>query len=363
MTFGDSRYIEQTFWKMAHLLLEEFMALLRSFSRRERTTLIGNALMIISGKSHNLFDCMSANADSFDDELLEEVLFYDDPPDVIDDQSNGSPRAGTFGKMSNGEDLEENLKRLKHPPIWTQRTVPTVSTSAPRGVFTTQHGLPARKLITQEQMHPSTPIPPRSTVQKFTSPEDLKPSPQQELPEELSKESERFPSPHKPSSPFTSPSNLLWRDSETSPKESERTTRTTRLPEQQGNSPHILAYEETDSIVGTVPRTALLKQIKLKNDVTRRLKNLQKSYGSFTTISSLSFDAHLTPDTPKIVLGDPKTASKRILITVGVHGDEPCGLIGFNELLSEDFFATLPDHVSVSTLQNRLYFLTDSMSR
>lgn len=70
----------------------------------------------------------------------------------------------------------------------------------------------------------------------------------------------------------------------------------------------------------------------------------------FVTISTLSFNSYLSPETPLIRLGNTKSPSKKILLIVGVHGDEPCGIIAFNELLREGYFSCIPTHYMVCFL-------------
>ena len=84
-----------------------------------------------------------------------------------------------------------------------------------------------------------------------------------------------------------------------------------------------------------------------QNSSLLRRFGIQKYVAEFKTIETLSFQHQLSCDTPKIVLGNPETAKTRILILSGIHGDEPCGIIGFNELIEEQYFNSLPSDISV----------------
>ena len=42
---------------------------------------------------------------------------------------------------------------------------------------------------------------------------------------------------------------------------------------------------------------------------------------------------HLCPDLPSVRINGKEGAEHNILITVALHGNEPCGMTAFNELL------------------------------
>lgn len=114
--------------------------------------------------------------------------------------------------------------------------------------------------------------------------------------------------------------------------------------------------DEQSGVVGSLPSGKFLKEVqkkrldKDKHHLTKKDKPQiicsKKPKDKFVTINTLSFINYLSPDAPCMQLGNPN-ATKKLLISVAIHGDEPCGMIGFNELLQEGFFSCLPSWASV----------------
>lgn len=291
-----------------------------------------------------------------DDNILDDVLFDDDEysegeeNEIFDIKERKARWSEPFNqtdrdKMSIDNVFEDRqIQNLKHPPIMTQRTVATVSASAPQ-IFTLKDGIPKKQNILHEELN-TTPA-----AKRIRPSEDFKTSIIE----------------HKPQTRFTihRPKLTQWMlDKQVTEKQPNKTdgvsldSETIKInllhPKNvcvNESSPNMVEYvQEDNSIIGTLPHTSFLKKLAVKTNDDTRKKNLKNVYGSFTTISSISFDSFLSPDTPKLVIGNPTSASKRILITVGIHGDEPCGIIAFNELLNESFFANLPEDISVSKI-------------
>ena len=117
------------------------------------------------------------------------------------------------------------------------------------------------------------------------------------------------------------------------------------------------AVDNANEIAGSLPSSKILGRVPDRggypsfcnstfNDdslPTQRRRSDQR----YITVNTLSFRHFLSPETPFLLLGNPEEATLRLLISVGVHGDEPCGMQAFNELLQNDFFDLLPSHVSV----------------
>ena len=98
---------------------------------------------------------------------------------------------------------------------------------------------------------------------------------------------------------------------------------------------------QDEVIIGSVPEKShffnQFAQKKRVNELTGK---------KYVTIPSVSFTKSLSPENPIITIGN-KNARTKILISVGVHGDEPCGVNAFNELYNEGFFKNLSPDIFV----------------
>jgi len=124
------------------------------------------------------------------------------------------------------------------------------------------------------------------------------------------------------------------------------------------NQPNILRFDESveeQAKVGSLPSGRFLKEVQRRrhdHDIQAPKKKVDPATGKekkYITVPTLSFTHALSSGTPYMSLGHPD-AEIKIVITVGVHGDEPCGMHGFNELLEEGYFDDLPDNMSLTAL-------------
>lgn len=80
----------------------------------------------------------------------------------------------------------------------------------------------------------------------------------------------------------------------------------------------------------------------------------------------------LSVERPYIQLQSHPSAvpSLRVLITVAVHGNEPCGMYAYNELWKEGYFEALPEHLGVEIMlghpeacQHKVRFVEHNLNR
>ena len=282
-----------------------------------------------------------------DDDLLDNVLFDELPEPEPFEITFGEKKKKKKRKSSTPfsckmhEEQEEQLEheiqedplisKLKHPPIITQRTIPSIASSAPN--------------IAGFGFLPNSKI----QAKLFYATNNVSPNHTELFPHKES-------SPQSPGSPSQFDRSYDRSHRGVGCSTLERELRLVHLDERKleyntdNSDLNVIGYEEDDNVVvGSIPNLQFWKDIPVKQDVKQRKKEADKvkQGNAFTTISTLSFGSTLNPDTPKIVLGNPRTAKLRILFTLCVHGDEPCGMLGFNELLEEGYFSTIPDDISV----------------
>lgn len=284
--------------------------------------------------------------DSGEEENLED-LEYDFDHLSLEPNNQGFHGSNSYD-FGDGISSEERLEyemigdplysNLKYPPVVTQRTVPVLSTSAPhfhtilgQNKRSSFHMLPQLDSVCSgREKHPEL----------YPNNESRSPLLSSASPGTLEARSPTWKAVGKASGiPYPS---------------LERELRLIHMEENEDTDEsglNLVGYEgEDNAIVGSIPKMTFWKEIPVKQDINSRVSAVQSRFckGKFTTISTLSFDTLLSPDTPKIVIGNPRTARKRILFTVAIHGDEPCGIIGFNELLQEGYFDSIPSDISVS---------------
>lgn len=116
-------------------------------------------------------------------------------------------------------------------------------------------------------------------------------------------------------------------------------------------NPNLVRFDDEESgVIGSLPADNQMEVVQNKRiDRASHRKPVHHSAkakrdNKFITINTLSFSHYLSPETPFITLGH---GPKRLLISVGIHGDEPCGIIAFNQLLQEGFFNSLSSSISV----------------
>lgn len=107
--------------------------------------------------------------------------------------------------------------------------------------------------------------------------------------------------------------------------------------------------------MGSLPSGRFLKEVQRRrhdHNIQAPKRRADSDVGrekKYITVPTLSFTHALSSGTPYMTLG-PSDAAIKVVITVGVHGDEPCGIHGFNELLEEGYFDHLPDNMSLTAL-------------
>ena len=209
-----------------------------------------------------------------------------------------------------------NSKNFKKPPVQTERTISLMSTSAPYHFFDEKNKfLEASfhknkfKKIDETQMHDGCPV-------DFVSHEKKK--------KDKSKKKFNF--------------------------EKNSTKKFNPFENHSKHPLSILKMEDDKNIIGSVPHGKFLDEVTKKITYNEKNHNFSSNssnnHDKFITIRTISFDNCLSPETPQIFIGNPN-ASKKLLISVGIHGDEPCGMIAFNELKYEGFFDDLPPSLMV----------------
>ena len=114
---------------------------------------------------------------------------------------------------------------------------------------------------------------------------------------------------------------------------------------------------QDEVIIGSVP-----EKLNFFNQFAQRKKVNEIIGKKYVTIPSVAFTKNLSPENPVITIGN-KNARTKILISVGVHGDEPCGVIAFNELYNEGFFKNLSPDIFVCPIFAKFHFTNELTNR
>src|SRR3990167_4520528 len=242
----------------------------------------------------------------------------------------------------------QNLIQLKKPPIMTERTIGLISSSAPQGFLTDNNFVQASLKAVRG-----------NTIEKSNSKIIERKKQQNEAQSPLKYQSPTKPVAKDDFNGISTPNlaareenfdGIPWEAGFSSPVSNDADF---GLSPQSGG-PGLKNFESSP-ISGSVPHWKLESEMKKREGKRKSGAGLPNSddyspskFDKFITIPTLSFNAFLSPETPCIRVGDFANAKKTILITAGVHGDEPCGITAFNQLLKENYFSILPPDVAVA---------------
>ena len=226
---------------------------------------------------------------------------------------------------------DQNMLNLKNPPVYTERTVSLISASAPQGEFENFMKASLKNVVSQKPNSPSK--------------SSIKPKKPLEISEFQLNQN------------INNNTNNYFNNNINNNINNNFPSYNIRIRENffEGENTNLLkVIGDEDNVIGSLPPSKFMEQIILRSareksegkDV-KKTTPVENSYGKFITIPTISFTNILSPEAPHIEIGTPQRAIHRILITAGVHGDEPCGIIAFNELLSEGYFRRLPAKIHV----------------
>lgn len=297
-----------------------------------------------------------ASEDELDDEL---VFEYSDPIEETDAESlrklnnQGSAIHDPTSPGMESTPLHQARQERVRRPIETERTISLSSTSAPHGKLRSY----AQASLLGQMQHK---LPAHDSSQH--TPPHGESSEEEEEDEHTMLSSDE----DAPLSPQVLSVRKKHRRSSVSSQDSQRSSPPSPSPEEKRNvrrylkknQPNILRFDESveeQTKVGSLPSGRFLKEVQRRrhdHDIQAPKRKVDSGAGKdkkYITVPTLSFTHDLSPGTPSMTLG-ASDAPVRLVITVGVHGDEPCGMHGFNELLEEGYFDHLPAHISLTAL-------------